>query len=80
MIFKGAVLSGSLNSFSKQIRPEFYTDFLTLTNDVAKLSGVVNLTSADLTLDTDRRDCSFNSMFWGNNLAPLSGNYVMNVE
>ena len=26
---------------------------MTLTNDVAELSGVVNLTSADVTLDTD---------------------------
>ena len=32
---------------------------MTLTNDVAELSGVVNVTSADVTLDMDRRDCSF---------------------
>ena len=32
---------------------------MTLTNDIAELSGVVNLTSADVTLDTDGRDCSF---------------------
>ena len=32
---------------------------MTLTNDVAELCGVVDLTSADVTLDTDRRDCSF---------------------
>ena len=30
-----------------------------MTNDVAELSGVVNPTSADVTLDTDGRDCSF---------------------
>ena len=30
-----------------------------LTNDVAELSGVVKLTSANVTLDTDGRDCSF---------------------
>ena len=30
-----------------------------LTNDVAELNGVVRLTSADVTLDTDGRDCSF---------------------
>ena len=34
-------------------------EFVTLTNDVAELSGVVNLTSADVTSDTDGRDCSF---------------------
>ena len=32
---------------------------MTLTNDVAELSGVVMLTSADVTLDTDRRDRSY---------------------
>ena len=32
---------------------------MTLTNDVAELSGVVNLTSADVTLDMDGRDWSF---------------------
>ena len=34
---------------------------MTLTNDVAELSGVVNLTLADVTLETDGRDCSFNT-------------------
>ena len=34
-------------------------EFVTLTNDVAELSGVVNLTSADVTLDTDGRDRFF---------------------
>ena len=33
---------------------------MTLTNDVAELNGVVNLTSANVTLDADGRDCSFN--------------------
>ena len=33
---------------------------MTVTNDVAEMSGVVSLTSADVTLDTNRRDCSFN--------------------
>ena len=32
---------------------------MTLTNDVAELSGAVNLTSADVRLDTDGRDCTF---------------------
>ena len=32
---------------------------MTLTNDVAEPSPVVNLTSADVTLDTDGRDRSF---------------------
>ena len=32
-----------------------------LTNDVALLSAVSNLTSADVTLDTAGRDCSFKS-------------------
>ena len=36
-----------------------FRDFMTLTNDVAVPSGVVNLTSADVTLDTDGRDWSF---------------------
>ena len=36
---------------------------MTLTNDVAELSGVVNLTSSDVTLDTDGRDCSFKVEF-----------------
>ena len=36
---------------------------MTLTNDVAELSGVVNLTSADVMLATHGRDCSFNG--WG---------------
>ena len=31
-----------------------------MTNDVAELSGVVIVTSADVTLDTDGRDCPFN--------------------
>ena len=35
-------------------------NFMTLTNDVAELTPVVRLTSADVTLDTDGRDCSFN--------------------
>ena len=35
-------------------------EFVTLTNDVAELSGVVTLTSGDITLDTDGRDCSLN--------------------
>ena len=34
-------------------------ELVTLTNDVAELSGVVNLTLADIILDMDRRDCSF---------------------
>ena len=34
-------------------------------NDVAELSGVVNLTPADVTLDTDRRDCSFKVLLQG---------------
>ena len=33
---------------------------MTLTNDVAELSGIVILTSADVTLGTDGGDCSFN--------------------
>ena len=33
---------------------------MTLTNDVAVSSPIVNLTSADVTLDTDGRDRSFN--------------------
>ena len=32
---------------------------MSLTNDVAEFSGVVRLTLADVTLDTDGRDCSF---------------------
>ena len=32
---------------------------MTLTNAVPVSSTVVNLTSADVTLDTDRHDCSF---------------------
>ena len=32
---------------------------MTLPNDVALLSAVVILTSADVTLDTEGRDCSF---------------------
>ena len=32
---------------------------MTLTNDVTVPSPVVILTSADVTLDTDGRDCSF---------------------
>ena len=32
---------------------------MTLANDVAGPSGVVNLTSADVKLDTEVRDCSF---------------------
>ena len=40
-------------------------EFVTLTNDVAELSGVVTLTSADVTLDTDGRDCSFKIFFLG---------------
>ena len=35
-------------------------EFVTLTNDVVELSGVVNLTSEDVTLDTDGQDRSFN--------------------
>ena len=34
-------------------------EFVTLANDVAELSGVVILTSADIMLNTDGRDCSF---------------------
>ena len=34
-------------------------EFVTLTNDIPELSGVVILTSADVTLDTHGRDCSF---------------------
>ena len=34
-----------------------------MTNDIAELSGVVNLTSADVMLDTDGRDCSFKNTF-----------------
>ena len=33
-------------------------EFVTLTNGVAELSGVVIPTSVDATLDTDGRDCS----------------------
>ena len=32
---------------------------MTLANDVAVLSAVLNLTSADVKLDTDGRNCSF---------------------
>ena len=46
---KGAVSSVSLNNFGKQIRPGVQMEFVTLTNDVAELSGVVILTSADVT-------------------------------
>ena len=38
-------------------------ELVTLTNNVAELSGVVNLTSADVILDTDGRDCSFKLYF-----------------
>ena len=33
-----------------------------LTNDVAELSGVVNLTLADVRLDTNGQDCSFDKI------------------
>ena len=48
----------SLKNFGKQIHPDFYMEFSTLTNDVAELSGIVNLTSADVRLDMNRRECS----------------------
>ena len=35
-------------------------EFVTLTNDAAELSGVVILTSADVMLDSEGQDCSFN--------------------
>ena len=35
---------------------------MTLANDVAGPSGVVNLTSADVKLDTEGRDCSFKGL------------------
>ena len=38
---------------------------MTLTNDVAELSGVVRLTSADVTLGMDGRDCSFKTELMG---------------
>ena len=43
-------------------------EFVTLTNDVAELSGVVNLTSADVILDMDGRDCSFNMSYEPHNI------------
>ena len=46
-------------------------EFVTLTNDVAELGGVVILTSADVTLDTDGRDCSFKRF---SNFTKFSGN------
>ena len=49
---KGLVSSVSLNNFGRQICPWL---FVTLTNDVALLSAVSNLTSADVTLDTAGR-------------------------
>ena len=33
-----------------------------LTNDIAELSGGVNLTSVDIILDMDGRDCSFKAL------------------
>ena len=50
--FKGSVSSVSSYNFGKQIRHVFQTDFVTLTNDVAVLSHVADITSVDLTLDT----------------------------
>ena len=44
-----------------------------LTNDVAELSDVVILTSVDVTLDTNRRDCSFNGIY-------LGGTYVESFD
>ena len=49
--FKGSVSSVSSYNFGKQIRQIFHTDFVTLTNDVAELSHVADITSVDLTLD-----------------------------
>ena len=43
-------------------------EFVPLTNDIAELSGVVILTSADIMLDTDGRDCSFNEFLLKNNV------------
>ena len=53
---KAWVLSVLLNNFGRQIRPCFYTDFVTLTNDVPVPSAVVNLTSADVALDIMQMD------------------------
>ena len=58
-LLKGSVSSVSLNNFGRPVRHGFLTNFVTLTNDVAELSPVVRLTSADVTLDTDGQDCSF---------------------
>ena len=52
MELKGSVSSVSLNNFGRQIHHGFETDFMTLTNDIAVQSGIVNLMSADVTLDT----------------------------
>ena len=40
---------------------------MTLTNDVAELSGVVNLTSADFMLEMDGREWSFKRVDWNKN-------------
>ena len=53
MYFKGSVLSVSLRNFTKQM----------LANDIAAPSPVANLTSADVTLVTDGRDCSFKETY-----------------
>ena len=50
--------------------------FVTLTIDVAELSGVVNLMSADVTLDTDGRYCFFrpkisNFFLWVSGTLPV---------
>ena len=54
-----------------------------MTNDVAELSGVVILTSVDVTLDTDGRDCFFNrglgrekiSFYLGSHMERFGGFY-----
>ena len=42
MALKGSVSSVSLNNFGKQIRHGFEMELVTLTNDVAELSGVLS--------------------------------------
>ena len=45
-------MSVLLNNFSRLIRQVFQTEFVTLTNDVAVPSAVVNQKSEDVTFDT----------------------------
>ena len=45
-------MSVLLNNFSRLIRQVFQTEFVTLTNDIAVPSAVVNQKSEDVTFDT----------------------------